>query len=364
MLAAVLGGLIGAAYVAVMFPAGEPGNVRPWRGFRTGATIMTLTLGFEFFIVGGVFGRWLSRLPIALSFLVREAVLTLLVVIGLVANAALSHYVDGDEPILHYPLRQLAIDTAFAFVATGFVLFVLQMRRLIGPRTFTNILLGRYLRPVREERVFVLFDLVDSTRLAAELGDERFHAYLSAVLEDADRAVEEHGGEVHAFVGDALIATWPLGGATANAAAAEAVFAARDRLEARAGEYARRFGARPRLRAAMHCGTVVAGECGDSKRQITYLGDALNVTARIEGLAKALGTDVLVSADLLERMQLPRGLSARDGSWHDLKGLARPVQIFRLTREPDRGYEWRDDTKRAGVLRHAGHPSGAGRTPG
>lgn len=359
VVAVVVGGLIGAAYVSVMFPAGDPGRVLPSRGFRTGMTVVGLTLGFEFFLVRGAFGRWLARKPIAASFAIREVVLTLLVILGLVANVALSRYLDGNAPILHYPLRQLAVDTAFTLVVVGILVFTLQMRRLIGPRTFFNILVGRYLRPVREERIFVIFDLVDSTRLAATIGDERFHAFLSEVLADADRVVEDHGGEVHAFVGDALIATWPLGRPGANAAAVEAVFAVRDRLEERARDYERRHGARPRLRAALHCGSVVAGECGASKRQITYLGDALNATARIEGLAKTLGADVLVSADLLERMQLPGGVAVQGGEPHELKGLARPIRIFRLTREPDRGYQWRQERARAGALDHAGHPSGA-----
>ncbi len=354
----LLSGLIGAAYVLAMYSDGGPQTANPWRGFRAGLTISTLALGFELFLMRGGFGRWIARLRLWVGLLIRELILTSLIVLGLVANVILSRFQDGEEPLLFYPWRQLGIDFAFAFIVTGSILFVLQMRQLIGRRTFANILLGRYIRPVREERIFAIFDLVDSTRLAARMGDERFHALLSAVFADADRIVEDHGGEVHAYVGDALIATWPLGDERANALAAEAVFAVRDSLEARAPEFERRFGTRPKLRAAIHGGSVVAGECGDSKRQITYLGDTLNVTARMEGLAKAMGAGVLMSADLLSRSTLPPELEASDGAWHELKGLSRPIQVFRLTRKRDRVVT--AEPRRRGALGYAGHSPGVG----
>lgn len=357
-MAVLLGGLIGAGYVAAFYsPEGiEAGRL--WRGFRAGLIISSLTLGFELFVMRGPFGHRLAQLRVIASFAIRELILTGLVVSGLILNMAYSRWSDGLEPVLHYPLEQLVLDTLFSFVVTGLVLFVLQMRQLIGRRTFFNLLLGRYIRPVREERIFVLFDLADSTPIARRLGDERFHVLLSSVFAEADRIIEDHGGEVHAYVGDALIATWPLDDEAANGASAEAVFAVRDRLAAHAPDFERKFGVRPVLRAAMHGGSVVAGECGDSKRQITYLGDALNVTARIEGLAKELGAGVLMSAYLLSRLRLPRGLAVDGGGWHDLKGLSRPIQVFRLARERDRA-EGRPDAGRAGALRYARSSPGA-----
>ncbi|MGE0210920.1 MAG: adenylate/guanylate cyclase domain-containing protein [Parvibaculaceae bacterium] len=356
--ATLAGGFIGMAYVAVAYSEHGIEAFMLWRGFRAGLTISTLTLGFEMFVMRGAVGRKLARLRVASSLIIRELVLTALLMLGLFVNMSYSRWLDGVDPVFYYPPGQLVMDTAFSFIVTGLVLFVLQMRQLIGRRTFFNLLLGRYIRPVKEERIFVLFDLADSTSIAQRLGDEQFHALLSSVFAVADRTVEDHGGEVHAYVGDALIATWPLDDEASNGSSAEAVFAVRDALAARTPEFERKFGVRPVLRAAMHGGPVVVGECGDSKRQITYLGDALNVTARIEGLAKELGAGVLMSADLLSRLRLPRGLAVDGGGWHDLKGLSKPIQVFRLARERDRkdGYP---EAGRAGALRYAGHSPGA-----
>jgi adenylate cyclase len=206
------------------------------------------------------------------------------------------------------------------------------MRHLIGPRTLTNILLGRYHRPIKEERLFVFFDLRVSTQIAAKIGDERFHALLSSVFADADCEVVDHGGEVHSYVGDAMIATWPLGDVKSNARAVLATFAIVDGLAKATAKYRRLFGVTPRFRVALHGGPVIAGECGDSKRQITYLGDVLNVAARLEQLAKTIDSDFVASADMLPRLALPPNVHVLDRGEHSLKGVAKPLHVFSFGR--------------------------------
>jgi adenylate cyclase len=207
------------------------------------------------------------------------------------------------------------------------------MRHLIGARTLANILMGRYHQPVREERLFAIFDLRDSTRIAATIGDERFHGLLSSIFGDADREIVDNGGEVHSYVGDAMIATWPLGDAKWNARAVTAAFAILDDLARVSQRYRRRFGVTPQFRVALHGGPVIAGECGDSKRQITYLGDALNVTARLEQLAKTIDADFVISADMLSRIGLPAHVHVRDRGEHALNGVAKPLRVYSLAED-------------------------------
>ena len=205
------------------------------------------------------------------------------------------------------------------------------MRHLIGARTLTNLLMGRYHQPIREERLFVIFDLRESTRIAAAIGDERFHRLLSSIFGDADREIVDHGGEVHSYVGDALIATWPLGDRKWNARAVMAAFAVLDDLAKLSQRYRKRFGVTPQFRAALHGGAVIAGECGDSKRQITYLGDVLNVASRLEQVGKSINADCVVSAEILERIALPASVHVHDRGEHTLNGLAKPLHVYSLT---------------------------------
>jgi adenylate cyclase len=333
--ATAIGGLVGYGYMFVMRPlmdSQQPTFGETLNGARTGAVIAGLAVGFDLYGMRTALGAWLRRRSFIPALAVREAILALIVVLSLELNGILSRWIAGERPLFHYPLHALLVDAVFSFLVCGLVLFAIQMRHLIGARTLTNILLGRYHRPIREERLFAIFDLRDSTRTAAAIGDERFHALLSEIFADADRTVVDHGGEVHAYVGDAMIATWPLRDPDRNARAVTAAFAVLDRLAAAEPRYRRTFGVAPRFRVALHGGPVIAGECGDSKRQITYLGDALNVASRLETLAKSLGADFVASADMVRRIAFPPDVEIVDRGEHALHGLAHPLHVWSLTR--------------------------------
>ncbi len=88
----------------------------------------------------------------------------------------------------------------------------------------------------------------------------------------------------------------------------------------------------PEFRAALHCGEIVAGEIGDLRREIAYVGDTLNVAARLLDAAKTLGRDVLVSTELLERATLPPDLKAEPLPTLTVRGRAAPLGIAALDR--------------------------------
>jgi len=67
----------------------------------------------------------------------------------------------------------------FSLAALALIRFALDVRLLVGRRTFDNLLIGRYHRPRREDHNFVFFDIAGSARAALRLGDEKFHSYVS-----------------------------------------------------------------------------------------------------------------------------------------------------------------------------------------
>ena len=66
--------------------------------------------------------------------------------------------------------------------------------------------------------------------------------------------------------------------------------------------YLARYGAFPEFRAGVHCGPCVVTWVGELKREIVYIGDVLNTTARIQELCKRYEIDFLVSEALLSRL--------------------------------------------------------------
>ncbi len=210
---------------------------------------------------------------------------------------------------------------------------IFELRRLVGGSALGSLLLGTYHRPRREQRIVMFLDLELSTALAERMGELRVHDLISEFFFDIDQAIAEHGGEVHAYVGDAVIVTWPLSDdPVRNARALRCFFAAEDRMAGLTPAYAQKYGVAPRFRAGVHAGPVVVSECGDIKRQIALFGDAMNVAARLCGHCRTARQALLASADLVRAAALPPGITVGTGANIALRGRQAPVDAHPVRR--------------------------------
>ena len=99
-------------------------------------------------------------------------------------------------------------------------------------------------------------------------------------------------------------------------------------LERAAPGFARDFGVTPGLRAALHGGRVIAGEVGDSKREIVFHGDPMNTASRIEQLTRDLGRRFIVSGDALARLAGVDRYSIEDLGEQTLRGRAAAMRVY------------------------------------
>jgi adenylate cyclase len=84
-----------------------------------------------------------------------------------------------------------------------------------------------------------------------------------------------------------------------------------------------------RVGLALGSGEVVAGEIGSTERcEFTVIGDAVNRTARLEGMNGPLGTTCLMTAEVAAA--LPPAFRRADRGAHPLKGLNAPVPVVEL----------------------------------
>jgi adenylate cyclase len=273
--------------------------------------------------------RRLRRLPLVIYFGIKVAFYLVVIVGGLLLSGLVT------SPIAHDPL---SVDTVFrtsivfSVIMSVAVNVALEMGRLLGFGTLRNLLTGRYVQPRREQRAFLLIDMKDSTGLAERLGPVLFHELLNDFFRDVADAALECDAEIHKYVGDEAILTWPNARALGDSDCLACPFVARGIMEANQRSYLGRFGALPEFRAALHCGEIVAGEIGDVRHEIAYVGDTLNVAARLLDAAKTLGRDVLISADLLARATLPSGIVAEPLPTLTVRGRAVPLEIAALDR--------------------------------
>jgi class 3 adenylate cyclase len=215
------------------------------------------------------------------------------------------------------------------------VVFVFRVRDLIGPGVFANLLIGRYHRPITEERIFLFLDVTGSTRFADQHGDREAQAYLGQVFNALALPVSRARGSIDDYIGDLALVTWTMERGIRDAACLRCVFDFEARLADDAEAWRNRFGQVPEFRAALHCGPVVTAEIGLERHKIAYFGDVVNTTARLEALSKTLGVHVLVSADLLDRIgPLPGDLVAEDLGDHTLRGREAPLAVAAIRRRP------------------------------
>ena len=330
----LISGAFGAFYSTVFYA--EPDRLNLMRGFRTGFTVAFLTAGFELFFVGSLRNGWLRKLPFLGALIARILIITILIRIALVGNEVLTNLVRGGSFTFEEDFYNQMRDTLVSFAIVVVFVIIAQFSSLLGFRRFMNLLMGRYFRPVSEKRAFLFVDLKNSTGLALKLGDVRFHEYLSQFFFEADRAIVSTGGEIVAYVGDAVIVTWPLeNDRTVNVKPIKALSKINTRLKEIAPDFKKNFGSVPEIRAALHGGSVVVGECGDSRRQVTFLGEVVNITSRIEGETKARDIDYLASAAILETLKLPDYVQKTSIGEVMLRGAKSPIELYKLEFSPE-----------------------------
>lgn len=298
-------------------------------GVLTGATIGAACGGFEIFYVSRRRGEGFRRLPFAVHLALRTGFYAAVIVGGIWVWAAAifdapTRWRVGD--------REFLLSIGFAFAVALAFNFVLSTQRMMGRGVMASYLSGRYYQPREEERIFMFLDIVGSTEIAERIGHLRFHKLLNRFCFDISEPIAATRGEIHKYVGDGIIITWPMQRGVQDANCVRCYFDLKDTLESASDGYLREFGVAPKFRVGLHAGTVVTGELGDSKQEIAFLGDTVNTAARIEELCRDRNQDVLVSHDLLSRLEMPPQYLAESLGTATLRGKTEPVELFTLTR--------------------------------
>ncbi len=205
----------------------------------------------------------------------------------------------------------------------------------VGRDAGERILQGRIRRGdiERIHAVILLSDLRDFTGLSNRLSGEAVIGLLNGYFDCLVPALQTRGGEVLKFLGDGLLGILPV--AADPAAACRSALAAAD--EARAAlaqanaERAERGEPMLRYGVALHLGEVLYGNIGSAGRlDFTTIGRAVNLTARLETLARDRGRELVASAAFARHC--PDALISL-GSFQ-LRGFREPQEVFAPAGDP------------------------------
>ena len=202
----------------------------------------------------------------------------------------------------------------------------------LGRRSAARVLAGPLRRGVGEtiQAALLFADLRGFTALSESNPPSLVISALDAWFDRIAGAVHAFGGEVLKFIGDGVLAIFPvIGGSPRGAcnAALSAVSAARAGMahldEARRGQ-----GLPPLpFGVALHVGEILWGAIGAADRlDFTAIGPAVNLVSRLEGLCRPLDRAVLISGAFAAETEAPlMPLGA-----HALRGIASPCAVFTL----------------------------------
>ena len=203
----------------------------------------------------------------------------------------------------------------------------------VGQQSGGRVLEGQIQRGTGEtiRAVIWLCDLRGFTNLSEALSREVLIDLLNCYFGPMCDAVASQGGEILKFIGDAMLAIFPIGQDTAHdtAKTCQAALIAAEHAQAALREENERRGkaSLPRIEygLALHLGDVMYGNIGsDTRLDFTVIGPAVNLTARIESMCRELGRQLLLSSDFVEA----GAIAAKSVGTFSLKGVGADQEIF------------------------------------
>jgi adenylate cyclase len=200
------------------------------------------------------------------------------------------------------------------------------LRVYLGQNASERVLAGAFLRGTGQpiEAAVWFCDMRGFTSLADRTPASEVVTILDQFFEAVAGPIAPHGGEVLKFIGDAVLAIFPVGTQGHAKACASALAAAREalgRVEAMAG----RDGLPDLgLGIALHVGEVMYGNIGARDRlDFTAIGAVVNEVCRVEGLCRSLGP-ILMTQAFAKHCD---GEVESRGT-HSLKGVGVPQELF------------------------------------
>jgi two-component system sensor histidine kinase ChiS len=206
-------------------------------------------------------------------------------------------------------------------------------------RSLSEVKLGDHV--LRDMTVF-FSDIRDFTSLSEKLTPQQNFGFLNSYLLQVTPVIRAHRGFIDKYIGDGIMALFPVSPGDALQAAVEVQKAvSKYNLGRQAAGYV------PiRIGIGMHHGNLILGTIGEEERmQTTVISDVVNVASRIEGLTKTFGTPLLVSGTVVEGLSPDHKFNLRRLSAVKAKGKSQSIDIYEcFDNDPDELFKHKQET--------------------
>lgn len=188
---------------------------------------------------------------------------------------------------------------------------------------------GVSIRGERREVTVMFADLVGFTSMSEKMDPEQVVHILNGYFQAMSQAISRHNGHVAKFIGDGIMAIFGapepnpwhgMDGVRAALGMREALVVYNEKIAVE--------GHPPiKVSIGLHSGSVVAGVLGSAELvEYTVIGDVVNTAARVEGLTRTHGVDILITTAV--QQTLDARFRLRELPAFEVKGKAEKVSTF------------------------------------
>ncbi len=182
--------------------------------------------------------------------------------------------------------------------------------------------------------VMLVSDIKGFTEISEKLPPDILAQTIGSWYRECDEVLTNHGATVDKFIGDAVLAYWmDVSAETRNRAllGAQALREACQRIAQEQETTFEEHGLTLGSGVALHLGKVAHGQMGQGT--FTMIGDAVNITFRLESLTRTLKKTVLVSEEFLSGWDDGYQYCCHEGS-HNVKGRTSPLEVYSVESFP------------------------------
>lgn len=158
----------------------------------------------------------------------------------------------------------------------------------------------------KRECVILFSDIRNFTSISEKIEPELVVEFLNQYFTAMVKCINENGGSVNKYIGDAIMAVWGELGHT-NSDTERSILAALDmRKSLIQFNKGRGSDKKPKIfiGIGINTGEVIAGQIGSEDRlEYTVIGDTVNLASRVESLTKVFGADILITGNSYEKVK-------------------------------------------------------------
>lgn len=315
-------------------------------GFDTERTLKGLIAGFSISFLSSFFERFiydpkLKKFKFSLVVLIRTLVYIFIISFSVIAVWVVHESLINSRSLIasmqsedfRYFMTKGDFPYILIFAITvGFIInFLMQLNSLLGKGVLLSFITGKYHKPKIEERFFMFLDLESSTTIAENIGLVKYHEFMNAYFFDLNDPIISSRGEIYQYVGDEVVISWTKANGIKKLNCIKCYFDIKTKIESMQDDYIKKFGLIPGFKAGVHYGEVVIGEVGDSRKEIVFHGDVMNTASRIQGQAKVLNKQCLISEDAVKHLNFNDMYKSEKIGTFKLKGKEHETEIYSVT---------------------------------